>query len=57
MDLGIQKVRLTGGEPLLRQELENLVERLARLSGVTDLALTTNGFLFLQKGNGNCSDR
>ena len=50
VDLGIQKVRLTGGEPLLRQELENLVERLARISGVTDLALTTNGFLFLQKG-------
>ena len=50
VDLGIQKVRLTGGEPLLRQQLENLVERLARISGVTDLAMTSNGFLFLQKG-------
>src|SRR5262249_4504224 len=32
------------------QELEKLVERLARISGVTDLAMTSNGFLFLQKG-------
>src|SRR5215813_8985626 len=41
--LGIQKVRLTGGEPLLRQEIEHLVERLARIDGVQDLAMTTNG--------------
>jgi cyclic pyranopterin phosphate synthase len=47
--LGIQKVRLTGGEPLLRQEIEWLVERLAAIPGVADLAMTTNGFLFLQK--------
>lgn len=44
--LGIQKVRLTGGEPLLRQQIEILVEKLARIPGVTDLAMTTNGFLF-----------
>jgi len=50
VDLGIQKVRLTGGEPLLRQELEILVERLATISGIEDLALTTNGFLFPKKG-------
>jgi cyclic pyranopterin phosphate synthase len=49
VDLGIEKVRLTGGEPLLRQEIEVLVERLARISGIKDLALTTNGFLFPQK--------
>jgi cyclic pyranopterin phosphate synthase len=48
--LGIRKVRLTGGEPLLRQELERLVARLARLDGLEDLALTTNGFLFPLKG-------
>jgi len=48
--LGIQKVRLTGGEPLLRQQVEKLVERLAAIPGITDLALTTNGFLFGQKG-------
>jgi len=50
VDLGIQKVRITGGEPLLRQELENLVERLAKISGITDLAMTSNGFLFPKKG-------
>jgi cyclic pyranopterin phosphate synthase len=49
VDLGIHKLRLTGGEPLLRHEIERLVERLAQIPGVTDLALTTNGFLFLQK--------
>jgi len=47
--LGIQKVRLTGGEPLLRKDLEHLVDRLSRIPGIDDLALTTNGFLFAQK--------
>src|ERR1700729_1954525 len=40
--LGIQKIRLTGGEPLLRQNLEELVELIAKIPGITDLALTTN---------------
>ena len=48
--MGIEKIRLTGGEPLLRQQVEKLVERLARIPGITDLALTSNGFLFAQKG-------
>lgn len=47
--LGIQKIRLTGGEPLLRQNLETLVARLAAIPGVQDLAMTTNGFLFSPK--------
>ncbi len=47
--LGIQKVRLTGGEPSLRQDLEFLVERLGAISGVEDLATTSNGFLSLKK--------
>ena len=47
--LGINKVRVTGGEPLLRQGIETLVGRLAGIAGVTDLAMTTNGFLFPQK--------
>ena len=47
--LGIQKIRLTGGEPLLRRDLENLVARIASIQGITDLAMTTNGFLFPQK--------
>jgi cyclic pyranopterin phosphate synthase len=49
VDLGIQKIRLTGGEPLLRQQIEILVEKIARIPGVIDLAMTTNGFLFRQK--------
>jgi len=44
-DLGTEKIRITGGEPLLRHELPRLVERLAKISGVRDLTLTTNGFL------------
>ena len=47
--LGIQKIRLTGGEPLLRQQVEHLVGRLAAVPGVEDLAMTTNGFLFARK--------
>lgn len=47
--LGIRKIRLTGGEPLLRKNIEHLVERISRLPGIDDLALTTNGFLFQQK--------
>jgi cyclic pyranopterin phosphate synthase len=47
--LGIEKVRLTGGEPLLRRDLEKLVERLRRVDGIRDLAMTTNGFLFPKK--------
>ena len=49
VDLGIEKIRLTGGEPLLRQELEKLVAKLARIEGIRDLAMTTNGFHFQQK--------
>ncbi len=43
--LGVTKLRLTGGEPLLRRELPALVRMLAALPGVDDLALTTNGAL------------
>ena len=49
VDLGVDKIRLTGGEPLLRQELETLVGKLSRIDGVQDLALTTNGFHFAKK--------
>ena len=49
VSLGIQKIRLTGGEPLLRHNVEDLVARVAKIPGVTDLAMTTNGSLFLQK--------
>jgi cyclic pyranopterin phosphate synthase len=49
VNMGIEKVRLTGGEPLLRQQLEKLVEKIAKIDGVKDLAMTTNGFFFAQK--------
>ena len=47
---GIQKIRLTGGEPLLRHDLEVLVSRISKIPGIEDLAMTTNGFLFPEKG-------
>jgi cyclic pyranopterin phosphate synthase len=55
--LGVRKVRLTGGEPLLRSGLAELVAELSTLDGVEDIALTTNGVLLAQhaaelKGNG-----
>jgi len=43
--LGVRKLRLTGGEPLLRRDLPHLVEQLARIPGVEDIAMTTNGVL------------
>jgi cyclic pyranopterin phosphate synthase len=50
---GVEKIRLTGGEPLLRKDIERLIERLARLSSVSgrplDLTLTTNGSLLARK--------
>jgi cyclic pyranopterin phosphate synthase len=48
-ELGIEKIRLTGGEPLLRHGVEKLTAAIARMPGITDLAMTTNGFLFAQK--------
>ncbi|MGA9575512.1 MAG: GTP 3',8-cyclase MoaA [Lysobacterales bacterium] len=43
--LGVHKVRLTGGEPLLRPGFVELVKRISAIDGITDLALTTNGVL------------
>ena len=43
VSLGVEKVRLTGGEPLLRRNLDRLVAQLAALDGLRDLTLTTNG--------------
>jgi cyclic pyranopterin phosphate synthase len=44
VSLGVTRVRLTGGEPLLRRDLPNLVAAIRAVEGVTDLALSTNGF-------------
>lgn len=47
--LGIDKVRLTGGEPLMRRHLHRLVAMLAGVGGVRDLGLTTNGILLAEQ--------
>lgn len=47
--LGVHKVRLTGGEPLVRQQIERLVEQIAAVDEIDDIALTTNGFLLPQQ--------
>ena len=43
--LGVTKIRVTGGEPLLRRDLPELIRRLAVIPGIEDLTLTTNGYL------------
>ncbi|MED0964331.1 GTP 3',8-cyclase MoaA [Bacillus paramycoides] len=43
VSMGVNKIRLTGGEPLLRKDLPKLIARLAKLEGLTDIGLTTNG--------------
>jgi GTP 3',8-cyclase len=48
-NLGIERIRLTGGEPLLRPKLENLIVSLARLRGINSISMTTNGLLFGEK--------
>ena len=52
VSLGVEKVRLTGGEPMLRRDIETLVAKLARVPGVKDLALTTNGFNLAERAAG-----
>ena len=47
--LGVEKIRLTGGEPLVRRDVETLVAMLAGLPGLRDLTLTTNGALLARK--------
>jgi len=47
--LGIRKLRLTGGEPLVRKQLSRLVAKLAAIPGIEDIALTTNGILLAEQ--------
>lgn len=44
-DLGIRKIRLTGGEPLIRRDLPDLIWQLSRIEGIEEIAMTTNGIL------------
>jgi cyclic pyranopterin phosphate synthase len=50
--IGVTKVRLTGGEPLLRRDLETLVDLVAHTAGIDDVALTTNGSLLADRASG-----
>ena len=47
--LGVRKLRLTGGEPLLRRDLSKLIRKLLAIDGIQDLALTTNGVLLTEQ--------
>ena len=49
MQLGVVKLRITGGEPLLRAGLADLIGDLTSLPGIEDIALTTNGVLLAQQ--------
>ena len=49
IQLGVEKIRLTGGEPLARRDLEQLVKSLSGLDGLRDLCLTTNGSTLAEK--------
>ncbi len=53
--LGITKIRLTGGEPLMRKELHRLVHKLASIPALNDLSLTTNGFFLAQQAADLCA--
>lgn len=44
-ELGVKKLRITGGEPLLRRDLYKLIEKLNRIEGIEDIGMTTNGLL------------
>jgi cyclic pyranopterin phosphate synthase len=50
--VGVRKLRLTGGEPLLRRDIEGLIGMLAEIEGIDDIALTTNGSLLARKAQG-----
>ena len=49
VNLGVEKIRLTGGEPLVRQNLDHLIGKLSAIPGIKDICLTTNGALLSEK--------
>ena len=48
--LGVRKLRITGGEPLIRRDLPTLIRMLSKVEGIQDMALTTNGVLLAEHG-------
>jgi cyclic pyranopterin phosphate synthase len=52
VQLGVNKVRLTGGEPLVRRDLDELISQLAGIEGLEDICLTTNGSFLPEKAHG-----
>jgi cyclic pyranopterin phosphate synthase len=50
VDLGIERIRLTGGEPLLRPKLEDLITSLSKIKGIKSISMTTNGLLLGKNG-------
>ncbi|MFM8583019.1 MAG: GTP 3',8-cyclase MoaA, partial [Planctomycetaceae bacterium] len=50
--LGLRKIRLTGGEPLVRRNLDQLVAQIAGIEGIEDIGLTTNGLLLAEQAAG-----
>ena len=48
-DLGVKKVRLTGGEPLLRKNIHVLISHIKNIKGIADISMTTNGVLLSEK--------
>ena len=55
-DLGVSKIRITGGEPLLRVNLSELIGDLSTLEKIEDIALTTNGVYNGKRRQGGCAD-
>lgn len=49
-EMGVKKLRITGGEPLLRKDLHQLIHRLNNIEGIEDIGLTTNGLLLKKHG-------
>src|SRR3989339_138629 len=48
VSMGIDKVRITGGEPLVRREITTLIKKISAISGIKDLSMTSNGILLSQ---------
>ena len=47
--LGIEKIRVTGGEPTVRDKIESLIGALSRINGIKSISMTTNGLLLREK--------